>query len=192
MRTRRPPLGEAVAIRGARPGALGLAPMTLSLRVRFRLCEEQDLAALEWQGLCREHRRAIRGAFRRQLHGKNLMLVAEANGQLVGQVWIDIERETHSDAALLWAMRVLPWLQGLGLGTRLLRAATALAASKGFEMLQLAVDQDNVPAQRLYRRCGFTRVGAFVESVLHTTATGRVVRRRRPQFIMRKRLRKRA
>jgi hypothetical protein len=61
--------------------------------VRFRKCRRQDLEKLEWGGLFTEHREIIRDAYLRQKAGKNKMLLAEANSQPIGQIWIDFERK---------------------------------------------------------------------------------------------------
>ena len=52
-----------------------------------------------------------------------------------------------------------PAAQGRGLGLRLLRAALALAGQHGVETLFLEVAEDNIAAQALYLRAGFTQTG---------------------------------
>src|SRR3954454_4848974 len=70
-----------------------LRSFTVPLRVSIRPCERDDLPGLEWFGLYTPHREIIAAAFDRQVRGTNLMLVAEANGFPVGQVWIDLEKQ---------------------------------------------------------------------------------------------------
>ncbi len=44
------------------------------------------------------------------------MLVADDCGYPVGQVWIDLERQASERTAVLWALRVIDRVQGLGIG----------------------------------------------------------------------------
>ncbi|WP_314172205.1 ribosomal protein S18-alanine N-acetyltransferase [Streptomyces winkii] len=54
---------------------------------------------------------------------------------------------------------VLPSHRGTGLGARLLRRLLAAAAEFACHEVMLEVRVDNAPAQRLYERFGFTRIG---------------------------------
>ncbi|WP_055485981.1 ribosomal protein S18-alanine N-acetyltransferase [Streptomyces sp. WMMB 322] len=54
---------------------------------------------------------------------------------------------------------VLPSCRGTGLGARLLGELLAAAAGFGCHEVLLEVRVDNAPAQRLYERFGFTRIG---------------------------------
>ena len=56
-------------------------------------------------------------------------------------------------------MAVAPQAQGRGLGARLLGALLAEAERRRQRVVSLEVRADNGPAQRLYERHGFTRVG---------------------------------
>jgi ribosomal protein S18 acetylase RimI-like enzyme len=162
------------------------APLQISLDVRFRLCERGDLRKLEWEGLFHSDRRVIEAAFRKQERGRNIMLLAEANGRAVGQVWIDLEKHRPQGAALVWAMRVIPWLQGQGMGRRLLEAASGIALDYGFPALELEVDCRNLVAQRLYSRSGFEPVRQVEHQERYTTRRGRTVLLRRPRLLMKK------
>lgn len=54
---------------------------------------------------------------------------------------------------------VLPARRGVGLGARLMGELLAAAAEFGCHEVMLEVRVDNAPAQRLYERFGFTRIG---------------------------------
>lgn len=54
---------------------------------------------------------------------------------------------------------VLPAHRGTGLGARLLRELLTAADGFGCHEVMLEVRVDNAPAQRLYERFGFTRIG---------------------------------
>lgn len=55
----------------------------------------------------------------------------------------------------LLLMGLLPAWRGKGLGQSIIKHAFALAAQTGANELVLTVDASNVPAKRLYERCGF-------------------------------------
>jgi ribosomal protein S18 acetylase RimI-like enzyme len=116
------------------------------------------------------------------------MVLAEANALPVGQVWVDLQKRRNQHAALVWAMRVVPGLQGQGIGSRLLEAAAEIALNSGLPALELAVDRTNLAAQRLYRRHGFEFVGEIDEFEPYKTRAGRTVRLRRRRLQMRKQL----
>lgn len=65
----------------------------------------------------------------------------------------------YPDEAWVQTMAVAPALQGRGLGTRLLLALLQEADRRGQRVVSLEVRADNVAAQRLYSRHGFTRTG---------------------------------
>jgi hypothetical protein len=88
---------------------------TVEVPIAVRPCEERDLAPLEWLGLFTEHRAFIRAQLERHLCGKNVMLVADHAGFLVGQVWIELEKRAVERIAILWALRVIAPLQRVGI-----------------------------------------------------------------------------
>jgi ribosomal protein S18 acetylase RimI-like enzyme len=104
-------------------------------------------------------RHIIEDSYQRQLRGENLMLVADINGFPAAQAWVDLERKRDQDIGIIWAVRVLPLLQGLGLGTRLINIAESLLANRGIGISELSVEQTNVGAHRLYERLGYTPAG---------------------------------
>ena len=131
----------------------------LDLEVTFRFCTAQDLPLLEWFGLFSADRPIIDEVFASQAPGENLMLLAIANNLPVGQVWIDLKKHADGSAAVIWALRVIPWLQGLKLGTRLLHAAEQLILEQDFGFAELEVDKTNPGALRLYERSGYRIIG---------------------------------
>src|SRR5688572_29251218 len=91
----------------------------LKLEVTFRFCRAEDVPLLEWFGLFSGDRHIFDRVFESQARGENLMLLAMMNQVPVGQVWIDLKKHADGSAAVIWALRVIPWLQGLKLGTKL-------------------------------------------------------------------------
>jgi dTDP-4-amino-4,6-dideoxy-D-galactose acyltransferase len=46
--------------------------------------------------------------------------------------------------------------RGQGLGIQIVNGALQEFKAKGYELAQVVTQQDNIPACRLYERCGFT------------------------------------
>jgi ribosomal protein S18 acetylase RimI-like enzyme len=135
---------------------------TVELRVVIRRCREQDLPALEWFGLFAPQRTLIREVFAAHERGEAVMLVAQVNGEASGQAWVDLHRGDGGGAAELWAVRVMPCLQGCGIGTRLVAAAERVARAAGCTTMELAVETDNPRARRLYECLGYAGRGTTI------------------------------
>lgn len=161
---------------------------SLPLEVAIRPCERGDLEALEWFGMFTAHRQILHEAFARHLRGGNVMLVAVANGFPLGQAWIDLEAKAPEGAGVLWAVRVFPLFQGLGIGARLLRAAENVLRERGWEWAEIGVEKDNQGARRLYERTGYRLSGEERGEYTYTTPGGAHVRVPNDLWILRKRL----
>lgn len=122
--------------------------------------------------------------FRKQERGEQLMLVADVNGSLVAQAWFDLERATNRNAVYLWAMRVIPWLHGFGIGSRLLHYAGNVASECGFTAVELTVDKGNARARKLYERFGFQMIDEIEELEPYTNREGKTIQLRRPRYLM--------
>lgn len=140
-----------------------MAEQAIEIPVRFRLCREDDLPALEWMGLHTRQREIIEGAFAAQRRGEAAMLLVEAGGYPVAQAWIDFAERGSPDRPRLWAVRVFPPLQGAGLGEMLMERAERLAAERGAREVELGVEFDNPDARRFYRRLGYRPAGSRTE-----------------------------
>jgi ribosomal protein S18 acetylase RimI-like enzyme len=137
---------------------------SVSLDVVIRPCRAEDLDALEWFGLFAPHHALIRRVYQQHRRGEAVMLVAQVNGATSGQLWIDLQRPTAGRVAEIWAVRVLPCLQGCGIGTRMVRAAEVLLCERGFRGAVLTVETDNPGARRLYERLGYAIGGTQLAS----------------------------
>ncbi|HEU4628133.1 MAG TPA: GNAT family N-acetyltransferase [Gemmatimonadaceae bacterium] len=162
--------------------------VTVPLTVRIRRCREEDLPRLEWFGLFTHHRAIIREAFERQRAGDNVMLVGDAGGFPVAQAWIDLARLHAERVGLLWAVRVLPALQGLGLGSRLIGAAETVLRRLGYVAAEIGVEKENPGARRLYERLGYVVVREGREAYAYTTPAGVTERVGLDEWFLRKRL----
>src|ERR1700750_855299 len=90
---------------------------TVPLQVEIRPCTADDLPKLEWHGMFAYHRHVIHAAYERPSCGQGLMLLAVADGFPVGQAWIDFAaRPEERGVAVIWAVRVYPFLRGRGIG----------------------------------------------------------------------------
>jgi len=159
---------------------------TVPVRVTFRQCVKDDLPALEWYGLFHEHRAIIRSAFKGQLRGQGLMLLAEVNHFPIGQVWLDLTRKAAERCGRLWACRVIPPFQCRGIGARLLSCAEAILRRRGFVLAEVGVEKDNPNARRFYERQGYRQSGAELEIVRTRTPAGRPLRMRLDQWLLSK------
>jgi ribosomal protein S18 acetylase RimI-like enzyme len=121
-------------------------------QVSVRPCEERDL----------EHF----GAFGSDLHVEYCrkefaqdsvaILVAVARDVPVGKIHVHFE---HREGAVwLEAAAVAVPQRGQGIGTSLVGAAEALAAERGFVIVELGVEDSNPKARRLYERLGYRSV----------------------------------
>jgi ribosomal protein S18 acetylase RimI-like enzyme len=114
---------------------------TVLLRLVIRECRSEDLHDLEWFGLLADYREVIAKAFARQQQGEIVMLVAEANDFPVGQVWVDLTRKQEDATGIVWALRVMPCFQNLGIGARLVTAAEQAIRARGFAIAELGVEK---------------------------------------------------
>lgn len=160
----------------------------VGFEITIRDCTREDLTSLEWHGLFTPHREIIHEAFERQRHGEMLMLVATANGDCVGQAWIDLVKEKRNSAGVLWAVRVIPWLRGLGIGRRLLNAGEDAIHAHGLRFAELGVEKHNKRAIRLYERLGYLPAGEISEEYDYTTPDGDYHRVDVHQRVLRKKL----
>lgn len=149
-----------------------LVEFTVPLRVRIRTCLEADLEALEWFGLFTEHREIIRSTYEAQEQGEMLMLLAETNGFPSGQVWLNLSEGREQGRGCVWALRVLPAMQNLGIGSQLLAAAEQALRNRGFTSVELGVEKDNPAARRLYERLGYRLDRERSSEYTYTTPSG--------------------
>lgn len=170
----------------ARSSAAPHLPETLA--VTIRMCREDDLLALEWDGMFTDHREIILDAFIRQQQQSNVMLVADTSGGIVGQVWIDMTKLASRGAGFLWALRVHPEARGRGIGTELVGAAEAWLAARTFESATLGVEKENSRAMRLYQRLGYEVAGELLERYTYTTPGGESHDLSVDQWLLEKRL----
>jgi ribosomal protein S18 acetylase RimI-like enzyme len=129
--------------------------------IRIRRATEDDLPALEWDGEYRHFRRVYRAALNEARQDRRLVLVAEVEGEVVGQLFVQFENVQldpggRRPTGYLYALRVRPLFRNLGIGTALLENAEVDLRRRKFVRAVIAVAKDNPGALRLYRRLGFS------------------------------------
>ncbi len=136
---------------------------SIPLQVTIRVCTKRDVPQLEWAGIYTAHRQIIRATYKAQERGDALIVIAETNCLPAGQIWMDLVKKREEGVGFLWAMRVLPWLQRMGIGTSLMNAAEEVLRRRGFAWAELGVEKDNTDAQRFNERRGYFMVASNVE-----------------------------
>jgi GNAT superfamily N-acetyltransferase len=168
-------------------GARELFETNIPGRLVIRTCVESDLALLEWYGLFAHHRELIRDTFEKQARGDALMLVLEWNGYPAGQVWIDFDTRRDVLTAVLWALRVVPWLQNLGMGTKLLQVAEQEIARRGYIWSELGVEIGGSDLRAYYEKRGYRFTGQIAQAGAFRDAQGLLVSAGSPQWMLVKR-----
>jgi ribosomal protein S18 acetylase RimI-like enzyme len=130
----------------------------------IRSATESDLPGMEWEGEYRRFRRLYRQAWADVKHGRRLILLAQADGVLIGQIIVQVGANLPvlDDGTLtgyLHAFRVRPAYRNQGVGTRLIQQAEASLRQRRIQRVAIAVDKSNPEARRLYERLGYSFVG---------------------------------
>ncbi len=129
-------------------------------QVKIRYLEEEDLPGLEWEGEFHHFRRVYAEAYKRHQAGLSVLWVAELNGIMIGQVFIQLicdrpELANGEDRAYLYSFRVRPEYRSMGIGARMMEAVEDDLRERGFQWTTLNVARENRRAQRLYLRQGY-------------------------------------
>lgn len=128
--------------------------------VRIREAIESDLPQLEWEGRYQHFRRLYRRAMDEALQGRRILLIAEADNRIVGQIFVQLQSRAGKLAdggysGYLYSFRVRPEYRGQGIGTSLLRRAEEELRERAFERAVIAVAKNNERARRMYQDNGY-------------------------------------
>ena len=134
--------------------------LAVTLKIKVRKLDRDDLAKLEWFGQFIHYRRLFLKSYRGQLEGSRLMLVADVNGFPIGRLFIQLRSKNTgiSDGkrrAYLYSFYVMELFQGLGIGTHLINAAEMMLLERRYDTATIAVAKENEGALRLYQRQGY-------------------------------------
>jgi mycothiol synthase len=83
--------------------------------------------------------------------------IAEADGLMAGFHWTKVNPPEDPGSGEVYVVGVDPAEQGSGLGRALTLAGLHYLRDRGVAQAMLYVDEDNVPAIRMYEALGFTR-----------------------------------
>ena len=89
----------------------------------------------------------------------SLAVVAEADGEVVGNVLISVERSVVSDHVGTLSICVADGWREVGIGSALVKAAQEWAKERGLAKVALGVFPDNLRAIAVYEHTGFVREG---------------------------------
>lgn len=132
----------------------------VALSFEIRECGPDDAERLEWMGLLPAQRASIDEAYARHEAGREVLLVAASQGFPIALVRLDL---SHDDAdeegiAVIAALRVMPGLQGLGIGTALLLAAERVMRERGVRTSEISIERDDLRGIARYVRRGYVAI----------------------------------
>jgi RimJ/RimL family protein N-acetyltransferase len=91
--------------------------------------------------------------------GEHLVLVAEADGDVVGNVLVSVDRGVATEHIGVLSITIADGWRDVGIGSDLVAAAQAWTRERGLRKLSLGVFPDNDRAVAVYEKRGFTREG---------------------------------
>jgi ribosomal protein S18 acetylase RimI-like enzyme len=128
--------------------------------VRIREATEVDLPALEWEGQYRRFRLIYQRAMKEAQQGTQVLLVAEVNTTIVGQIFIQFnsvraDPRPQPYTGYLYSFRVKPGYRNQGIGSMLIEEAEDTLLERTYRRILIGVAKDNHDARRLYERHGY-------------------------------------
>ncbi len=128
--------------------------------LRIRLATRADLDALEWDGEYAHYRRLFQRAVEEAQNGRRILLLAEIEERLVGQIFMQLTTRANFStegisSGYLYAFRVKSLFRNRGVGSQLLHEAEQNLVARGFLRAVISVGKRNVAARRLYERAGY-------------------------------------
>lgn len=98
------------------------------------------------------------------------VLAAQTLGKYVGTISVTspkVSSKTGKTTANIKHLGIMPAAQGLGIASKLLSQAEAIAKENGAQVIYLSTPQDNIPAIKFYEKNGFSQVLVFESSGGH-------------------------
>ena len=90
---------------------------------------------------------------------EHLVLVAEADGDVVGNVLVNVDRGVATEHIGVLSICIAHAWRDVGIGSELVAAAQRWAAERGLRKLSLGVFPENERAIAVYQKHGFVREG---------------------------------
>ena len=91
----------------------------------------------------------------------DLMLIAVADGRVLGNGVIESERIPRFSHRATLSVTVLADFWGMGIGSELVRRLIEFSRSAGISTVSLEVRSDNARAISLYKKFGFRKIGVY-------------------------------
>ena len=89
--------------------------------------------------------------------------IAEENEQIIGFV---MGIRSFQDTYFLWDIGVTPTYRGQGIGGRLVREVERELGKMGFKRVELTIDPDNLPSQKLFEKMGYENISERVGNTI--------------------------
>jgi ribosomal protein S18 acetylase RimI-like enzyme len=129
--------------------------------VSIRRVRKSDLPALEWDGEYTHFRKIFQHSYKEAESGNRILLIAEADGELIGQIFIHLNAANlgtniAQPTAYLYSFRVRQAYRGMGVGSKLLSYAEETLREQGFQIAVIAVSKSNERALDFYQKWGFS------------------------------------
>ena len=90
---------------------------------------------------------------------EHLALVAEASGDVVGNVLVSVDRGAATEHIGVLSITIAQGWRDVGIGSEMVAGAQRWARDRGLRKLSLGVFPDNERAVAVYEKCGFVREG---------------------------------
>ena len=90
---------------------------------------------------------------------EHLALVAEADGEVVGNVLVSVDRGVATEHIGVLSITIADGWRDVGIGSEMVAGAQRWARERGLRKLTLGVFPDNARAIAVYEKCGFVREG---------------------------------
>ncbi|MGB2895393.1 MAG: GNAT family N-acetyltransferase [Anaerolineales bacterium] len=161
--------------------------------VWIRPATEADLLALEWDGEYTHYRRMYRHAMQDSKRGNRVLLVAEVDDEIIGQIFVYFRPSwsrhfPNEQAGYLHSFRVKPQFRKQGIGTSLVRHAESILIERAYHRSVISVAKDNLDAVRLYQSLGYSIFTEDPGQWSYVDHLGRVQQVVEPVHLMQKRL----
>ena len=161
--------------------------------VLIRHATDADLLALEWDGEYTHYRRMYRHAMQDSKRGNRVLLVAELDGEIIGQIFIYFRPSwsrhfPNEQAGYLHSFRVKPQFRKQGIGTSLVRHAESILIERAFQRSIISVAKDNQVAVRLYKSLGYSIFTEDPGQWSYVDDRGRIQHVEEPVHLLQKRL----
>lgn len=158
----------------------------------IREVKESDLPALEWDGEYTHFRNIYRRAWLEAERGQRILLVAELQEKLIGQIFIHLHHDGcetgRQRSAYLYSFRVRDPYRNLGVGSRLLARAEHILSDRNYRRATISVGKKNLDARRMYERLGYSVCGEDEGEWTFLDHQGSLRTVREPSYILEKKL----